>query len=191
MEGAASLRYDLSVQRVPYSLISAVQDLHEMYTRSSPAGPFRLELFHDALPRDPKWPAPVAASATHIDALIRAISCLLGNNLAEGALPVIAALWKAVLRLSGEMHSDVQPTAEYYRFLSYEMIRPPGDPSQLAYRMFGEVLAAYLFVLADATQLQVPSLRSRVEKLRRQIVQNGELPVESGSGGALSEDAGA
>ncbi|MCB1217122.1 hypothetical protein KDL44_07000 [bacterium] len=177
------------MQRVPYSLISAVQDLHEMYTRSSPAGPFRLELFHDSLPRDPRWPAPVAASASHIDALIRGISCLLGNNLAEGALPVIAALWKAVLRLSGEMHSDVQPTAEYYRFLSYEMIRPPGDPAQLAYRLFGEVLAAYLFVLADATQLELPSLRSRVEKLRRQIIQSGELPVESGSAGGVSEGA--
>ncbi len=160
-----------------------------MYTRTSPAGPFRMQLFHDALPRDPHWPVPVAASATHIDNLIRGISCLLGNNLAEPALPVIAALWKAVLRLSTEMHSDVQPTAEYYRFLSFEMIRPAGDPTHLAYRLFGEVLAAYLFVLADATRLELPSLRSRVEKLRQQIVQNGESAVESGSAGEASEKA--
>lgn len=160
-----------------------------MYTRTNPAGPFRMELFHDSLPSAVQWPVPVAASAQHIDTLIRGISCLLGNNLAAAALPVIASLWKDVLRLSSEMHSDVQPTAEYYRFLSYEMFRPPGDPAQLAYRLFGEVLAAYLFVLADATQLNLPSMRSRVEKLRLQIVQSGDSPV--GSGGASGSRRGA
>lgn len=175
---------------MPYSLISAVQDLHDMYTRSNPAGPFRLALFHDSLPSALHWPVPVAASAAHIDTLIRGISCLLGNDLAEAALPVIAALWKDVLRLSGEMHSDVQPTAEYYRFLTYEMFRPAGDPAQLAYRLFGEVLAAYLFVLAGASQQELPGLRSRVEKLRLQIVQSGELPVGSAPAGGASDEAG-
>jgi len=162
-----------------------------MYTRTNPAGPFRLELFHDTLPSTVQWPARVAASAGYIDTLIRGISCLLGNNLAQASLPVIASLWKEVLRLSAEMGSDVQATAEYYRFLSYEMFRPPGDPAQLAYRLFGEVLAAYLFVLADATQLNLPGMRSRVEKLRMQIVQSGELPVASGpGGGGAGESAG-
>lgn len=157
---------------VPYQLICAVQDLYELYSREGPRGPYRMQLFHDQAQVAAHWPAAVQASAADLDLLIRGASCLLANDLAAAALPVAAELWRRVQELERSLGLAASPIPQYYAYLTGELRYAPRTP-ELAYRLFGEVLAVYLDVLGLAQPTLAAVLRPRLKQLRRALLQAG------------------
>jgi hypothetical protein len=175
-----------------YRLLSAVQDLHDLYQRLSPAGPYRLALFHDqespagldaeTLPASSAQ--AMLAAAPGIDLCVRAISCLLANHLAPASAPVCLELLRRIERLWQALNPGQRPPV-YFGYLARELFAQRGeegaDPqlieqrSTRAYRMFGEVLAIYLDLLCDARPSLAEQFTQRISALRAQIV--AELPA--------------
>ena len=163
-------RYDGAVLAVPYELISAVQDLYDLYQRIGPAGHYKLSLFHNSQPVGQTWPEPVQLHAPRLDELARGVSCLLANGLIQPAPPVCGELWRGVLILEGALRPDPGPLPEYYRYLSRELSKPGPAKAHSVYRLFGEVLAVYLDVLA-AAQGSRGDWEVQVRELRRAIIE--------------------
>ena len=129
------------MKQLPYELVSAVQDLYDLYMRMGPRGPYRLSLFSDPSEIDADWPPAVQTHAVRLDELARGVSCLLANDLDSSALPVIAEFWRGVVALEKEITGSAWHLPVYYIFISRELKRQDGATVAAAYRLFGEVLA--------------------------------------------------
>jgi hypothetical protein len=168
-----------------FLLMDAVQDLYDLYQRASPCGPYRLPLFSDIERGDERVPQALRDAAQRIDTLVRGAGCLLANHLAPAALPLISALWRSVQEFEVRwLPSSSQPA--YYGFLTRELAVTEDDAALQAYRLFGEVLAVYLDVLAAKGLPGTVGLAQAVLALRRALAQIGERssPGSSGGGGA-------
>jgi hypothetical protein len=174
-----------------YRLLSAVQDLYDLYQRLSPAGPYRLALFHDqesggadeftALPHNAAQLMQAAAPA--LDLRIRAVSCLLANHLAPATGPLSEDLLRQVFRLWAVVNPGVEPPG-YFDYLLGELKRQApwaaldaaalAQQTALAYRRFGEVLALYLDVLCDARGDSAGANAQRISALRAELLSSPE-----------------
>jgi len=76
----------------------------------------------------------------------------------------------------------VEQAPEYYRYLTYEL-RIEALKPDLVCRLFGEVLAVYLDILALARPDLAVLLNDCVLELRRRIAQAGESSSASATGG--------
>jgi hypothetical protein len=173
-----------------YRLLSAVQDLHDLYQRLSPSGPYRLALFHDqdaaggaGLDALPQASAnALLAAAPGIDLCVRAISCLLANHLAPASAPVCIELLRRIERL-WQLLKPGQRSPEYFGYLARELFAQRGEegaePELLAqrtaraYRIFGEVLAIYLDLLCDARPELGSQYAEGIRALRQAILDAG------------------
>lgn len=167
----------------PYNLICAVQDLHDLYQRAAPTGPYRLPLFAgEALP-EAQLPEPLQQQAAYLDGLVRGATCLLANQLAPAALPVIAQLWRGVQLLEQRQGLLAEPAPEYYAFLTRELAGVEADAESQAYRLLGEVLAVYLDVLCVLRAAVADGIGDAVQRLRAAIAQTGERSSAGRSAG--------
>ena len=182
-------RYDGRVPTPPIELLGAVQDLFALYTRHGPRGPYRHSLFGEQAEAAAEWPTPVRQHAAALDVLIRGVSCLLANELAAAAPPLLGSLWRSVRRLARRLSTGAQREPAYYRFLTSEIgsldASGPGD----VYRLFGEVLAVYLDLLLASR----PELRQdhggQVARLRRLLAQTGVKSSAAASGSSAGSSA--
>lgn len=167
----------------PFTVIAAVKDLYDLYTRINPRGPYRLSLFGDTAGISADWPAPLQDRAARLDGLIRGVGCALGNDLAVAGLAVTVALWGDVRRLEQEVSAGLRwREPAYYRFLTHELAQCDGsDPGQV-YRLFGEVLAVYLDIICDMRPGYRGEYGALVRQLRLLITQTGENSSLSTSG---------
>ncbi len=166
------VRYNAPVGALPSELVYAVQDLYDLFQRHNPLGGYRYSLFHDAPAPEPAWPAAAAAGQRAALTLARGVSCLLASGLPEAALALTGALWQSQLSLERALAGSHWREPEYYRYLTAELARPGAGETaaEEAYRLFGEVLAVQLDLIA---QLEAPAeraaLHQRVAQLRRQL----------------------
>ena len=171
--------------QVPFELVGAVQDLYDLYLRQGPAGPYRMELFHDQVEEPRKWPEALRKEAQLLDRVIRGVSCLMANDLAEAALPLIAEVWRGVRRIEKRALRRSGKDPAYYNYISFELsigIPQPEageavDRNQLiskAYFLFGEVIAVYLDAIAtvrgdEELTVQVSQLRGKLAAGLREV----------------------
>jgi len=166
---------------VAYELICAVRDLYEIYINLAPGGPYRLALFSDAATDPPPGPTAYTENLTRCDGLIRAVGCLLANQLAAFSAPLMAALWGDVRRLHAQVFRP-QPRPLYFRFLDHESSRVQFAEEE-AYRVFGEVLVVYIDVLARLLPEHAAGLLDRVSVLGTVIAQTAVSSSPSTEGG--------
>jgi len=172
------------MKQLPYELVSAVQDLYDLYTRLGPRGPYRLSLFSDPAEVDESWPPLVKQHASRLDELTRGVSCLLANDLAQAAAPVTGELWQGIRELARELAGSAWRQPAYFGFLTYELTRPAHLDTSDAYRLFGEVLAVYLELLCELRPAMEVEYGARIRQLRRTLLQTGEKSSGSAAGGA-------
>jgi hypothetical protein len=158
-------------QPAPYPLIAAVQDLHDLLLRHTPSGPYRHELFHDQPEPQPEWPRLIREQAPRVELLLRGAGCLLSNNLAPAALPVLRELFPALRGLDEALTGPLRPeVAGYYAFLQRELAQPAAAESAAqAYYLLGELLALYLDLLCLARPELRASLGVQTTALRRKL----------------------
>jgi hypothetical protein len=173
------LAANIIVVAVPYQLLCAVQDMYDLYTRIAPAGPYRLTLFHDPPYVATQLAAPLRARLKRVDALIRGVSCLLGSGLCPAAMPVIAELWAETRAVERAWLQSTGAEPPYYGYVSKELLARSADGADAAYRLFGEVLAVLLDVLAGLGLPGTDGLSPRVRHLRAIIAQTGESASSS------------
>jgi hypothetical protein len=168
----------------PYPLIAAVQDLHDLWLRFAPSGPYRHELFHDQPEPEPEWPRLLRQRSPRLELLLRGAGCLLGNNLAPAALPVLRELLPGLQALEVALVGPPQAeVAAYYALLSRELeATDGGDAVARAYFLFGELLALYLDVLCLARPELRASLGVQTTALRRKL--HAARAAASGRNGA-------
>jgi hypothetical protein len=166
---------------VAYELICAVRDLYEIYINLAPGGPHRLALFSDAATDPPPGPTAYAELLTRCDGLIRAVGCLLANQLAAFSGPLMAALWGDVRRLHAQVFGN-RPRPPYFRFLDHETAHTQLAEDE-AYRVFGEVLAVYVEVLARLLPEHDAGMLDRVSALGAVIAQTAVSSSPSTEGG--------
>jgi len=165
-----------------FPLLDAVQDLYDLYQRVTPCGPYRLPLFAETERGAEHVPQALREAAGRIDTLLRGASCLLANHLAPAALPLIAAVWRSVQEFEARfLPGFSQP--EYYSFLTRELAMAEDDAASQAYRLFGEVLAVYLDVIAAMQLPGTAGLAQAVTALRTVLAQTGERSSSGGGGG--------
>ena len=166
----------------PIELLGAVQDLFALYTRHGPRGPYRHSLFGEQAEAAAEWPAPVRERAVALDVMIRGVSCLLANELAAAAPPLLGSLWRSVRQLARRLSAGAPHEPAYYRFLTIEVNNLDATGPSDVYRLFGEVLAVYLDILFASR----PELRQddggQVARLRRLLTQTGEKSSGAASG---------
>lgn len=168
------------MKQLPFELVCAVQDLYDLYLRLGPRGPYRLSLFSDPAEVDETWPEPVQRQAPRLDELARGVSCLLANDLARAAPPLIREMWRAVLDLEAEVAGPGWHQPAYFAFISHELSRPDRVAARDAYRLFGEVLAVYLEVVCELRPAaDGGEYGERIRQLRHALLQTGD--VSSGS----------
>lgn len=175
---------------LPIELLGAVQDLFALYTRHGPRGPYRHSLFGDQAEAAAEWPAPVRQRAVALDSMIRGVSCLLANELAAAAPPLLGSLWRTVRHLARQLPVGATGEPAYYRFLTVEVDKLDAAGPQDAYRLFGEILAVYLDLLfASRPELQREH-GIHVLKLRRLLTQTGVKSSGDASGSSVGSSAG-
>ena len=160
-------------EKPSFQVIGAVQDLNDLYNRINPRGPYRMSLFSEAAAVGEEWPQPFHAKGGRIDVLIRGVSCLLANDLAESAWPVAAELWNSIVQLEGELAPAGWRAPDYYQFLARELSRPVAKGGKI-YQLFGEVLAVYLDIICAVRGDYRREYGERIRSLRRLVVQTGE-----------------
>ncbi len=167
---------------VPYFLVCAVQDLHDLYQRINPTGPYRMELFHDSPPVEKPVPSGLRHIAPELDTMIRGVSCLLASNLTIPAIPVIRSIWKLVRGIHGSVTMPGGAVPAYYEYMTHELDQIQDTLGTAArdentdarvYQLFGEVLAVYLDLLDAMRNPGQDSIRSRIDALRTVIAQSG------------------
>jgi hypothetical protein len=149
----------------PYTLILAVQDLYDLYLRLAPAGPYRMELFHDRQEPGAGWPDGLRGSARRLELLVRGVSCLLANQLAPASFALTGRLLSEVRALHREL-DGMQTEPEYYRYLDFEVQQAEALDATLAYRLFGEVLSLYLDLLCVYGPPEAGDHLTRISQLR-------------------------
>jgi len=172
------------MKQLPFELVSAVQDLYDLYMRLGPRGPYRLSLFSDPAQVDESWPSPVKRDAPRFDELARGVSCLLANDLPDAATPVIAELWRGIRSLARELAESDWRQPAYFAFITHELARPALVNTSEAYRLFGEILAVYLELICELRPAQGLDYGARIRQLRRTLFQTGEKSSGSEAGGA-------
>lgn len=175
---------------LPIELLGAVQDLCALYTRLGPRGPYRHSLFGEQAATAPDWPGSVRQSAARLDELIRGVSCLLANDLAAAAPPLLRTLWRAVRELAQQLAPAGWRRPAYYRFLTLEMEGLRAADTQAVYRLYGEVLAIYLDLLCACRPAQLSEYGPRVGQLRRQLIQTGVKSSTAPSAARSSDSPG-
>ena len=164
-----------------YKLAGAVKDLHDLFQQINPAGPYRMALFHDRKSRASGQPTWFKLEAARIDTYLRGAACLLANDLAESAAPVIAIAWQHIKASALKIGFTQQSEPVYFSYLSSELDRAEVMTKSQTYRILGEVLAVYLDLLCslgfDETGLVAPE----VDQLRGVIAKVG---VVNGGGEA-------
>lgn len=178
------------MKQLPYELVSAVQDLYDLYTRQGPRGPYRLSLFSDPNEIAADWPAAVQAHAERLDELARGVSCLLANNLDAAALPVIAEFWRSVCGLERELAGASWQQPAYYYFITQELRKTSGAMPSTAYRLFGEVLAVYLDILCAQRPDFEGDYAARIGQLRQIVIQTGDMSSASAMEGLSGSGSG-
>ena len=157
---------------LPSELVYAVQDLHDLFQRHNPLGGYRHGLFHDPPAPRPQFPRHALPLLRRACELARGVGCLLASGLPEAALALAGALWQAHVDLERALAGEGWREPEYYSYLASELARDPADGGVLseAYRLFGEVLAVQLDLLAGYTgEGEGAALRQRVAMLRRKL----------------------
>lgn len=163
-------------------MLGAVQDLFALYTRHGPRGPYRHSLFGDQAEAAAEWPAPVRQHAVALDSMIRGVSCLLANELAAAAPPLLGSLWRSVRLLARRLSAGAPREPAYYRFLTIEISNLDAAGRHDIYRLFGEVLAVYLDILFACRPELQQDHGGQVARLRRLLTQTGEKSSGAASG---------
>lgn len=133
---------------VPYALVCAVQDLYSLHQQLSPAGPYRLALFHEQPARGSARPE-LARRTRQLDLLVRAAGTLLGSQLSPAVKPIAVELWLGVRRLWREAAGAGEAEPARFKVLSSALLSLGWEaPPSAIYRLYGEVLAEYLALLA-------------------------------------------
>jgi len=178
------------MKQLPFELVCAVQDLYDLYMRLGPRGPYRLSLFSDPAEVDKTWPEQVQRRAPRLDELARGVSCLLANDLAIAAAPLIGELWRAIRTLHAELAGPAWHQPAYFSFITYELARTEEVAATDAYRLFGEVLAVYLELICELRPDSGEQYGERIMQIRRALLQIGDISPESAAGAspASAED---
>lgn len=161
-------RYTCAVD-VPYALVCAVQDLYSLHQQLSPAGPYRLALFHEQPARQAARPE-LSRRAQQLDVLVRAAGTLLGSQLSAAVKPIAVELWQGVRRLWRDCAGAQASEPQRFRALSAELLTLGWEaPPSAIYRLYGEVLAEYLALLAGLQPATDGDWPARVAALRQAL----------------------
>lgn len=168
---------------MPYPLLAAVQDLHELLQRHSLSGPLRHSLFHDAEDRARDWPPLVNEHGPPLELLLRGAGCLLANGLAAAALPLLRELLPRLRELDGLLSGPLaEGVKQYYALLERELAHGlSGDAAGRAHYLCGELLALYLDLLCVARPALHATLGAQVLSLRRRLHEQRGLLAQQGA----------